>query len=115
MTNEPIREFLIHHVEAHPTDIAAVAAKQFGITRQGVNRHLRNLVSEGILSAEGATRHRQYKLVTQEVRTTIALSPGLQEHQLWDEVAAPMLKTLRENVRTICMHGFTEMVNNALE
>ena len=72
-------------------------------------------MSEGILSAEGATRHRQYKLVTQEVRTTIALSPGLQEHQLWDEVAAPMLKTLRENVRTICMHGFTEMVNNALE
>jgi anti-sigma regulatory factor (Ser/Thr protein kinase) len=110
-----IREFLIHNVEAHPSDIAKVAAKRFGVSRQAVNRHLRALVAEGILLAQGHTRGRSYALVEHEVAYNFTLSPNLEEDKIWRDVAAPALVDIRDNVLSICQHGFTEMVNNAID
>jgi hypothetical protein len=110
-----IREFLIHNVEAHPSDIAKVAVEHFGVSRQAVNRHLRKLVAEGILSAEGHTRARSYRLVTQKVTSHFPLSSDLQEDIIWRDVAAPALAGIRNNVLSICQYGFTEMVNNSIE
>jgi anti-sigma regulatory factor (Ser/Thr protein kinase) len=45
----------------------------------------------------------------------LKLSPGLQEDKVWDEVAAPALNGLSSNVRNLLLHGFSEMVNNAIE
>ena len=110
-----IREFLIHNIEAHPHDIAKVAAKHFGVSRQAVNRHLRALVKEGVLSSEGQTRGRSYVFVTQEVESRLVLSPNLQEDKVWQDVAVPALVGIRDNVLNICQYGFTEMVNNAID
>ena len=37
---DEVRRFILTELEAHPEDIAKVAAERFGITRQAVHRHL---------------------------------------------------------------------------
>jgi hypothetical protein len=110
-----IREFLIHNVAAHPKNIAKMAVEHFGISRQAVNQHLRNLIAEGILSAKGHTRSRIYELVTQTVTSQFPISPNLQEDKIWRDVAAPALEGIRSNILNICLYGFTEMVNNSID
>jgi STAS-like domain of unknown function (DUF4325) len=115
ITEGNIKEFLIHNVEAHPGDIAQVTAKRFRVSRQAVNRHLRTLVSEGILLAKGQTRGRSYELVIQPTLFTLPLSSKLQEDKVWLDVAAPALAGIRDNLLNICQYGFTQMVNNAID
>ena len=62
--SEVIRKFIIDKVDEHPADIAKLAADQFGITRQAVRRHLTTLIEDGVLTADGETRSRRYRLVT---------------------------------------------------
>jgi hypothetical protein len=110
-----IREFLIYNVEAHPKNIAQITVQCFGISRQAVNRHLRNLVKEGILSSRGQTRARSYVLVPQVVTSHFPISRNLQEDKIWRDVAVPALEGIRSNVLGICQYGFTEMVNNTID
>lgn len=109
-----IRRFILEHVEKHPNDIAKLTAGHFSITRQAVNKHLRRLIFEKSLTETGETRKRIYKLAPLvEWRKTYTISPELEEHILWDQDIAPVLRPLPENVMDIWHYGFTEMLNNA--
>ncbi|MHB8833513.1 MAG: winged helix-turn-helix domain-containing protein, partial [Desulfobacteria bacterium] len=110
-----IREFLLDSIPFHPKDVAACAIERFGITRQAVNHHMQSLVKEGLVSAQGNTRQRSYGLVTLTSKTLIAPLEGLKEDRFWRQEVAPLLTGLRENVFNIWQHGFTEMVNNAID
>ncbi|MDA1216054.1 MAG: ArsR family transcriptional regulator, partial [Chloroflexi bacterium] len=57
-----IPDFLFENVEAHPTDIVHFAAAHFEVTRQSVAKHMKELVSGGLISAEGNTRARTYRI-----------------------------------------------------
>jgi anti-sigma regulatory factor (Ser/Thr protein kinase) len=49
---------------------------------------------------------------------TLALSPAsppLEESRVWLDRVAPLLEDVPENVFDICFHGFTEMLNNAID
>lgn len=59
-----IRAFILSNVEKHPTDIASQTAKQFGITRQAVNQHLKKLVVLKALTPDGKNRGRSYRLAS---------------------------------------------------
>ena len=110
-----IRHFIIQNVAEHPRDIAAVTADVFGVTPRAVNHHLRNMVAEDVLWAEGKTRARRYGLAAQKQEWVISLDRPIEEHVLWREEVAPLLQNLSENVYGICNHGFTEMVNNVID
>jgi anti-sigma regulatory factor (Ser/Thr protein kinase) len=113
---EKIRSYIIEHVETHPRDIAKLTATHFSITRQAVNKHLNNLVSEGALLAEGRTRQIIYRLCPiAEWAKTYALVPGLAEDLVWRDDVAPQLGQLPQNVMSIWHLGFTEMFNNAID
>jgi hypothetical protein len=111
---EDIRRFILEHVEKHPNDVSRLTADHFSITRQAVHKHLRRLVSEKSLTETGETRNRTYKLAALlEWQKTYPLSTELEEHILWDQDIAPVLRPLPENVMDIWHYGFTEMLNNA--
>lgn len=111
-----IRRFIVHAIEQHPTDIAKVTAAKFHITTQATNRHLRKLSDEGIIEAHGNTRGRSYKLTAKTVDLVLVLNEGLvEEHVVWREHVAPLLAGLPKNVIDICNHGFTEILNNAID
>jgi anti-sigma regulatory factor (Ser/Thr protein kinase) len=113
---EDICRFILEHVTNHPRDIAKFTASHFHITRQGVNKHLQRLATEGSLLWEGNTRKRVYKLAPlAEWFKSYSIDPALEEHRIWTEDIKPALGNLPHNVMNIWNHGFTEMFNNAID
>jgi len=111
-----VQRFIITELPAHPRDIAKAAGEKFGITRQAVNRHLRNLVELGVLKAIGETRNRQYIFpMLRRESAWLTITPQLEEDTVWREKVAPALIGIPENVLDICRYGVTEIVNNAID
>lgn len=109
-----IRAALLNALAQSNLTPAAGVAREFGITRQAVNRHLRNLVSKGEVSAQGSTRSRRYRLVESMEERTYRVK-GLSEDLVWRDYVAPRLTDLPDNVLQIWHHGVTEMVNNSID
>lgn len=113
---EDICRYILQHVEAHPTDIARIAATHFNISRQAVNKHLQRLVDEKSLLRTGKTRNSVYKLAPQEQWVQrYPINEELAEDVVWTRDVRPRLGDLPENVMNIWHHGFTEMFNNAVD
>lgn len=113
---EDIRRYILEHVEKHPNDISKVTAEHFGITRQGVNKHLQKLRSENALAESGKTRNRAYKLAPLlEWSVSYKITPDLAEDLVWRETIRPVIYPLPDNVSDIWHYGFTEMLNNAID
>lgn len=113
---EDVRRFILEHVEAHPGDIAKLAAGHFGITRQAVNKHLQKLTSEAALTEAGKTRSKIYKLraLTERMKA-YQIHLGLAEDIVWRDDVRAALGPLPDNVLNIWHHGFTEIFNNAVD
>ena len=108
-----IRAFLLDQAAANRQTISSLAAVRFGVSRLGINRHLRQLVADGLLEARGNTRARAYTLrVLDRFTHLLDVNEGLEEDRVWAEHIAPRVSGLRENVVSICRYGFTEMLNN---
>lgn len=114
LTHPEIQQLLLHLIDGAKADVAGVAARTLKLSRQAVNKHLRELVRSGVVVATGSTRSRKYELVQVEEQKTFTLE-GLAEHDVWDEFVRPYLSDLPDNVRAICQYGLTEMVNNAID
>jgi anti-sigma regulatory factor (Ser/Thr protein kinase) len=111
---EEIRRFILEHVEQHAGDITRLAADHFHITRQGVNKHLKRLASEGALKEQGKTRSHSYKLAPLvEWRGRYEITTALEEHVVWENDINLVLGQQPENVQDIWQYGLTEMLNNA--
>jgi anti-sigma regulatory factor (Ser/Thr protein kinase) len=113
---EQVRRFILENIEAHNSDIAALAASQFSITRQAVNKHLLRLRDQGALTKEGSTRAPIYRLVPLSTKTFgYELTPAPQEDVVWRAEIKAAIEPLPDNVLNIWHHGFTEMFNNAID
>ena len=112
---EEIRQFILENVEDHPSDITSVVSAKFGISRQASHRHVQKLVQDGSLIAHGATRDRKYILKPLVDFSTQLSLKGLEEDKAWRQNILPLLMDMPSNVLQICHHGFTEMVNNAVD
>jgi len=107
--------FLLRAVAQGESDIAGTTARSFGLSRQAVNKRLRDLTAGGAIKATGSTRARRYTLSVIERESTYPISPELKEDQVWREFVRPLLEGVSPNVLSICQYGFTEMVNNAID
>ncbi len=113
---EPIRKFLVEHIEAHPSDVVRLAAEKFGCTRQAVHKHMQRLVAEGAVVVSGTTRSRRYGLAPlSNWERTYKLDEKIAEDTVWRQDVAPLLGKLPENVLSIWHYGFTEMLNNVID
>lgn len=113
--SQSIRRFIIKSVVDHPADIAAVAAREFGLSRQSINRHLRKLVEDGVLVPTGNTKSREYRFRAGPGGVTeleLTVDEALQEDEVWRTYIRPQLEGVSDNVLRICQFGFTEMLNN---
>ena len=111
-----IRDYIVAQVRAHPEDVAQTCADHFGISRQAVNKHLGQLVADGLLTAQGATRNRRYTLTAvEEADFVVPLTEGTDEDTVWRKEVAPLLAPLPRGAREIWQYGFTEMLNNAID
>jgi anti-sigma regulatory factor (Ser/Thr protein kinase) len=111
-----IRQFILEHVEKHPVDIVTFTMETFGISRQGVHRHIQLLRKQKALGVSGTTRKRRYRLrPLAKFAQLYFLNTKLEEDRIWRSDIRPVLGDLPANVLTIWQHGFTEIMNNAIE
>lgn len=114
--NTSIRDFLTGLISKNEESIVRTASEKFGISRQAVNRHLKALINEGLVVAQGNTRNRKYSLsIILHKEYTFKITPALEEDTVWRQYMAPLLKVVSGNVLEICQYGFTEMLNNAID
>jgi anti-sigma regulatory factor (Ser/Thr protein kinase) len=111
-----IRDFILDNAEEHPESLAHVTMEQFGVSRQVVSHHIRNLIREGLLVAEGKTRQRTYQLkpIVNEA-FPLAVDSDSTEQEVWTQYFAEYFKRFSENTNDICNYGFTEIFNNAVD
>jgi hypothetical protein len=112
---EKIKKYILKNIEQHPKNVVALTGKEFGITRQAINRYIRVLVKDGLIKAEGKTSQRKYtlpNLVSEIFEFDLA---GLEEHEIWNQQLSPLLDGFPENVMDIWHYGCTEMINNAID
>jgi hypothetical protein len=101
-------------VTEHARDLAKLYAARYGVSRQAANQWIRRLEDEGWIARSGPRTHPTY---SPGYRRQVARSyplRGLDEQTPWERDFAPFF-ALKPNVRGIVHHGFTEIVNNAID
>jgi anti-sigma regulatory factor (Ser/Thr protein kinase) len=101
-------------VVAHPRDLSKVIAQRYEVTRATSANTIRRLEREGWISRSGSSTHPVFTPGFKRSRTFSRPLAGLEEDVLWEQDFAPYF-TLQPNIRGIVQHGFTEMVNNAID
>jgi hypothetical protein len=113
---EEIRHFILSHVQEHPTDIVKFASEHFGMSRQSINKHVRALVVQADIIAEGNTSARTYRLGEGRIANMILdITPELEEHVIWSRKIRPLLEDLPHNILELWGYSFQEILNNAIE
>ena len=72
-------------------------------------------MNEGQIEAEGTTKNKTYRLRELVNESFLLETENLQEDVVWSDRVKPLLKNVKDNVLTICAHGFTEILNNAID
>lgn len=114
---EKIRAFLLSHIPQHPSNIVAIAAEKFAVSRTTVLRHLDTLQRTDLVVKTGTTKQATYALVSQTSRKsfTFPIVKSLSESDVWYKHFEPEFKKLPKEAHTIAQYSFTEMFNNAID
>lgn len=111
-----IQTFILLNVNKHPKDIVKLTSKKFDISRSAVLRHVKTLIQKKLVSVKGNTKNREYSLIPISEKSKLyKITKNLKEDVIWREICTPILGDLKKNVYEICMYGFTEIVNNAID
>lgn len=101
-------------VVSHPRDLTRHYAERYAISRVAANRYIARLETEGWIARSGPSTHPIFSPgYKRRVFLTYSLD-GLEEHVAWERDFKPFF-ALTANVQNIAGHGFTEMVNNAID
>ncbi|MHC4914353.1 MAG: ArsR family transcriptional regulator, partial [Planctomycetota bacterium] len=117
------RDEILKHLSAGAQTATGLGGK-LGVSKQAVSRHLRALISEGIVMKEGVTKGARFRLARAGEEDpaltawekTLPLM-GLEEDLVFTEIAAALglRRRLSGQAFTACSYAFTEMLNNAIE
>src|SRR5450830_55346 len=111
--NELIRSVTRDVIE-HPRDLTRHYAERLGISRVSANKYIQRLETEGWIARSGPSTHPVFSPGYNRRISNLYPLAGLEEHVVWEKDFKPYL-TLTSNIQSIASHGFTEMVNNAID
>lgn len=111
-----IRRYIAERIESDSQEVVKETAREFGISRQAVNKHLRRLVTDGHVTMQGTTRNRRYSLTILDRQTIVVkLANQTDENQVWRQQVVPFFSNLPSNAMEIWAYGVQEMLNNAID
>jgi DNA-binding Lrp family transcriptional regulator len=112
---DPTSKAMLHLVAKEPRNVAARLAAELGVSRQAASTRLQKAVAQGLITRTGHGAGVHYALATQaEVQQSYDRN-GLSEDRVWQQLLAPVVADLPENVRDVWRYGATEMINNAVD
>lgn len=106
---------LLQLVAGDARKVAARLAAAEGISRQAASVRLGRAERAGLLTLEGRGAGVRYALRTQTELQQDYDRSGLSEDRVWQQLLAPVVADLPENVRDVWRYGMTEMINNAID
>ncbi len=113
---ELLVKFILNNVESYPDSIVALTVKEFSISRQAVLKHIKKLADEKLITVDGNTKARTYKLNIKKLYSkTFPVSKELNENSIWTQETSSFFSNLEPNVYDIWHYGFTEMFNNVID
>ncbi|MCX7114598.1 MAG: DUF4325 domain-containing protein [Gammaproteobacteria bacterium] len=113
---ETMRRYIVENITLHPVDIVAITVQKFNVTRTTVHRHLNHLLKQGKIIKSGTTRNIKYALKTSlDRRLSYVIQGNLSEFDVLQHDFRDIFKRFSENIDDVCVYGFTEIVNNAIE
>jgi biotin operon repressor len=103
--------------------LSGVQLSEFlGISRQAVNKHLKQLLQNGSLIKEGVTRGAVYRIATSEIKISKKFKKsffldGLEEDKVFQQInmALNLARIISPKAFEIAKYAFTEMLNNAID
>lgn len=98
----------------HPRDLARHIAEKLGASRQTANNYLRKLEEGGWIARSGPATRPVFSPGYQRNIVKHYFLHALEEDVAWSRDFRPYL-SLAPNVLSIAHHGFTEMLNNAID
>ena len=98
----------------HPRDLTRHYAERFKISRVSANKYIQQLETEGWIARSGPSTHPVFSLGFKRRFSRLYSLNGLEEHVAWEKDFRPFFN-LTPNVQSIANHGFTEMMNNAVD
>jgi len=108
-----IRLFIYNNLKKHPSDIVALVAKTFDISRQRAHAHMAKEVKNGKITKIGRTSGVRYSLVDNNYKSfNLDITPTLDESWVWYKHIKPIVVGLPANIVASCNYGFTEILNN---
>ena len=101
-------------VSSHPSDLTRFYAERFGISRVAAGKYIKQLEEQGWIARSGpATRPIYSPGFKRQVCKRHPIK-NLEEHAVWEGEFRRYF-ALTPNVVSIASHGFTEMLNNAID
>lgn len=110
-----VKDAIRSRLAAEGSVSAGEVAAAVGVSRQAAHHHLAQMYSKGEIGRTGAGRSTRYvRTSTCERRWPLA---ELSEEQVWRHTrdAAPCLRELTPDAKSILHYAMTEMVNNAID
>lgn len=101
-------------VAEHPRDLTRHYADRLDISRVAANKYIQRLEREGWIARSGPSTHPVFSPGYKRRITRLYPLSGLEEHVAWERDFRPYF-SLTPNIQSIASHGFTEMVNNAID
>jgi STAS-like domain of unknown function (DUF4325) len=98
----------------HPSDLSKFIAEREDITRAAATRYILQLEHEGWIARSGPKTRPIFSPGYKRAITQSYKLKDLEEDIVWSDDFRPLLN-LSPNVGKIAAHGFTEMVNNAID
>ena len=101
-------------VVAHPHDLSRMYVERFKVSRVSANKYINQLENEGWIARSGPKTRPVYGPGYQRKISHFYPLAGLEEQTPWEKDFSPYFQ-LAPNIRNIAHHGFTEMLNNAID
>lgn len=101
-------------VVEHPRDLTRHYTERLGISRVAANKYIQKLETEGWIARSGPSTHPVFSPGYKRRVSYLYKLQGLEEHVAWERDFKPYF-SFSSNVQSIVNHGFTEMLNNAID
>ncbi|CAM5194961.1 hypothetical protein CDEF62S_01624 [Castellaniella defragrans] len=101
-------------VIAHPRDLTRFYVEKLNVSRVSANKYVQQLEADGWIARSGPATHPVFSLGYKRRRMGLYKLAGLEEHTVWARDFRPYF-SLPANIQQIAEHGFTEILNNAID
>jgi len=119
------KDKIIKYLKTHRTATGNELCSHLGISRQALNKHLKELINNAVVAKKGATKNAIYEYASSSCQQTAKqvthkkeyqLS-GLEEDKVFNDLALLLNLKKRVNKKSLDMirYAFTELLNNAIE